>query len=80
MQPYEEGGTVKNVVIKWTPLIFAVLMGIQGIRCAVLAFTQPRMGWKMVYLAATALCGVTAYLLWRTYQSVRKSDDSKLIP
>jgi hypothetical protein len=71
---------VKNVVIKWTALIFAVLMGIQGVRCALLAFTQRRMGWKMVYLGATALCGVTTYLLWRTFESARKSDDSKLVP
>jgi hypothetical protein len=71
---------VKNVVIKWTALIFAVLMGIQGLRCAMVAVTQPRMGWKMVYLGATGLCGVAAYLLWRTFESVRKSDDSKLIP
>jgi hypothetical protein len=71
---------VKNVVIKWTALIFAVLIGIQGFRCAMVAFTQPRMGWKMVYLGAMALCGVTVYLLWRTFESVRKSDDSKPIP
>ena len=70
---------MKNVVIKWIALIFAVLMGIQGVRCALLAFTQPRMGWKMVYLGATALCGITVYLLWRTFESVRKSDGSKMI-
>lgn len=67
---------MKDTVIKWTAIAFAVLMSLQGIRCAILAFTQPRMGWKMVYLGAAALCGVTAYLLWLTFESVRKPKSS----
>ena len=67
---------MKNTVIKWAAIAFAVLMSLQGIRCAVLAFTQARIGWRMVYLGAAALCGVTAYLLWLTFESVRKPKSS----
>ena len=69
---------MKNKFSMWFSLVFAVLLGIQSVRCVLLALDEPRAAWKSVCFAGAAICAFVAYALWRKFASLRPpkpSDD-----
>jgi hypothetical protein len=68
-----EGSGAKEKFNMWLALLLAVFLGVQGVRCALLALDEPRTAWKSVCFAGAAICGFAAYALWRKFASIRKS-------
>jgi hypothetical protein len=56
-----EGCGVKEKFSMWFALVLAVLLGIQGVRCVLLALDEPRTAWKSVCFAGAAICAFVAY-------------------
>ncbi len=73
MRPLHNGSSVKEQFSMWLALLFAVLLGVQGVRCVLLALDEPRSAWKGVCFAGAALCAFVAYALWRKFDSLRKA-------
>ncbi len=68
-----EGSGVKEKLSMWLALLLAVLLGVQGVRCVLLAIDEPRTAWKSVCFAGAAICAFAAYALWRKFDAIRKS-------
>ncbi|MGD0929389.1 MAG: hypothetical protein ABR902_01945 [Candidatus Korobacteraceae bacterium] len=68
-----EGSGVKEKLSMWFALLLAVFLGVQGVRCVLLALDEPRTAWKSVCFAGAAICAFVAFALWRKFDSIRKS-------
>jgi len=71
-----KGCVVKDKFNMWFALVFAILLGIQSLRCVLLGLDEPRAAWKSVCFAGAAICAFVAYVLWRRFASIRKSLNS----
>ncbi len=67
---------MKRRFTAWSALLFAVILGVQGVRSVAMSLTERQIGWKLGLLGVAVLCALTAYSCWRTFLVLRNSRDS----
>ena len=67
---------MKRRFTAWSALLFAVILGVQGVRSVAMSLTERQIGWKLGWLGVSALCALIAYSLWRTFLVLRNSKNS----